>query len=67
MMTKSDKDKKDLQLPKYWVLPKWLTNKEVRLLKQVHAAEPSLSMDEALRRMMLSSTPQTGTDVDGTS
>ena len=54
MMTKSDKEKPDIQLPKFWVLPKWLTNKEVRLLKQIYAAEPTLSLDSALRRLMSS-------------
>jgi hypothetical protein len=52
MMTKSDSEKPDIQLPKFWVLPKWLTNKEVRLLKQIHAAEPTLTLESALRRLM---------------
>lgn len=54
MMTKPKKEKQDIPLPKFWVLPKWLTNREVRLLKQIHAAEPSLSMESALRRLMSS-------------
>lgn len=54
MMTKPRKEKQDIQLPKFWVLPKWLTGREVRLLKHIHASEPSLSMESALRRLMSS-------------
>jgi len=61
MMTKSKRDKQETQFPKFWVLPKWLTNREVRLLKQIHVAEPSLSMESALRRLM-SSNFMTDTD-----
>lgn len=53
MMTRK-REKKTIQLPKFWTLPKWLTNREVRLLKKIHAADPSLSMESALRKLMSS-------------
>lgn len=52
MMAKSDNEKPDIRLPKFWVLPKWLTKKEVQLLKQIHATEPTLTLESALRSLM---------------